>query len=227
MYLQKDGTFIGKCPHCNNLTEPKKVAEYRHVFVYGNKGPGYYTEEDIYDWYILLCPLCEKPIFIEHFATTWDKTWEMNDAGENVPVWPTKLTMHYPKLDFDLEGLPEKVKHEYEEALKVRNINRNAYAVLIGRVLDSICIDKGCTGKDLFSMLEALGKATGLPRVLLDVAHGLRIIRNVGAHVVHTEITEIDVKRATEFCEMVLDYLYRLPSKTEALKKSLKRLEHE
>jgi hypothetical protein len=225
VYLNEEGTFSGKCPHCNNLIEPKKVAEYKHVVEYGKDPAGYYTEADIYNWYILLCPICEKPIFIEHFGRTVDQYEEPNDLGRPVSVWPTKLTIHYPKPDYDLEGLPEKVRREYEEALKVRNINRNAYAVLIGRVLDSVCFDKGASGKDLSKRLERLRENAALPDILLEIAHGLRLIRNVGAHVTQAEITEIDVIRATEFCEMVLDYLYRLPSKTEALKKTLKRLE--
>jgi len=55
----------------------------------------------------------------------------------------------YPLDQTDPQGLPSNIKSGYQAAQRVRNIDTNAYAVLLGRVLDLICADRNATGDTL------------------------------------------------------------------------------
>ena len=74
-------------------------------------------------------------------------------------------------------GLPTNIQSEWDAAMRVRRINQNALAVLLGRVLDAICIDQKAEGKDLNQRIENLASYGKLPPALKDVAHGLRKLR--------------------------------------------------
>jgi hypothetical protein len=54
----------------------------------------------------------------------------------DIDGWPIHEKTLYPSTQINLRGLPENISKSYEAALKVRHIEHNAFAVLIGRALN-------------------------------------------------------------------------------------------
>jgi hypothetical protein len=53
-------------------------------------------------------------------------------------------------------GLPPGVQREWDAAMRIRRVSPNAFAVLLGRVLDQICIDRKAEGKFLHKRIDHL-----------------------------------------------------------------------
>src|SRR5688572_3581116 len=80
----------------------------------------------------------------------------------------------YPIQGKAIDGLPSEVNAEYKKALKVQNIDSNAFAVLLGRVLDRVCQDKGASGNSLADRLKSLASKKIIPQQLADMALQLK-----------------------------------------------------
>ena len=93
----------------------------------------------------------------------------------------------------------------------MRRINQNAFAVLLGRVLDDICIDQKAEGANLNQRIEDLASSGQLPPPLKDVAHGLRKLRNFGAHGNYGDLDPNDAPLLESLCRAVLLYVYTAP----------------
>ncbi|MFD0595575.1 DUF4145 domain-containing protein [Catellatospora coxensis] len=93
-----------------------------------------------------------------------------------------------------------------------------ATTVMVGRCLEALCVDKGVTSKPLQAGLQRLAATGAIDQRLLEWAHGLRALRNDGAHHSGERITADDARDALELAEALLDYLYVFTSKYEAFK---------
>jgi hypothetical protein len=120
-----------------------------------------------------------------------------------------------------LDGLPPKVAKAYSAALRVQAVEANAYAVLIGRLLEIIAIEEGIEGRGLAAMLGGLVKAGRIPPVLAEMGDQLRQIRNLAAHAAADEVTDADVPAIADFADAIVEYLYRAPAKVEAVRARL------
>lgn len=63
-----------------------------------------------------------------------------------------------------------------------------------------------------------------IPGRLIEMAQGIRQLRNIGAHADLGEIVEIDIQILTDFTEAILEYIYRAPARLEILQKRLNTL---
>jgi hypothetical protein len=130
----------------------------------------------------------------------------------------------YPSRAKTLSGLPLAVQKSYDAAFRVRHIDPNAYAVLIGRVLEIICDDRKADGHTLNEKLADLAKRGEIPTKLVDVAHGLRNLRNVGAHAGLGELTEAEVPILDDLCQAILAYVYSAPELARKAAEHFKKL---
>jgi len=131
----------------------------------------------------------------------------------------------YPKAEKGLRGLPANIDKGYQAAQKVRNIDANAYGVLLGRVLDFVCEDRQATGDTLDKKLKSLAKNGEIPSKLVDVAAGIRKLRNIGAHANLGELTEAELPVLDDLTRAILEYVYSAPhlaTEAEARLASLK-----
>jgi hypothetical protein len=188
------------------------VAKYEHVNVYGDPP---HTDEDYHFWSILLCPSCQKPTLEEIFRSTFE---------QEMDFWPSHQRILYPSIGSTMDGLPGIIKRNYDAALRVKNVEPNAFAVLIGRTLEAICKDRNASGKNLFEKLEDLSKRNEIPGRLSEMAQKLRLLRNVGAHSDLGEREEEDVPVLVDLCEAILEYIYRAPAKLELVQKRIHEL---
>jgi len=148
---------------------------------------------------LIKCPACGKINLATHY---WDDFADPPDSEYQV-VYPTERGIP--------EGLPQGVHTAYTAALSVRAVDANAFAVLLGRVLEKVCVDRGATGRTLADQLRGLSSKHEIPDKLADVARGLRHLRNVGAHAGLGELTDSEVPILDDLTRAILEYVYSAP----------------
>tara|TARA_R110002096_G_scaffold24760_33_gene78106 strand:- start:4031 stop:4486 length:456 start_codon:yes stop_codon:yes gene_type:complete len=130
----------------------------------------------------------------------------------------------YPNEKKGVEGLPASVEKEFRAAEQVSTISANAYAVLLGRVLDAVCDDRNANGDILHKRLEDLATRNEIPKNLADMAHKLRQLRNVGAHADLGELTDDEVPVLAALCQAVLEYVYSAPMQVARVEQLLENI---
>ena len=161
---------------------------------------------------VLSCPKCDQVTIRSGF---WHDGMEPED-------WRAKVI--YPSERQRIEGLPSAVEKEFRAAEQVSTISANAYAVLLGRVLDVVCDDRKATGKTLHERLSDLAARHEIPKNLAEMAHKLRQLRNVGAHADLGALTDQEVPVLAALCRAVLEYVYSAPKLVERVEKLVEKL---
>lgn len=201
-----------KCNHCGNLAPMSVVSGYSDTEILGGKGnePPWETGT-IYQ--ILKCPSCRKISIRSYF---WHDGMDDEDRITYQQLYPVDARMP--------EGLPDKISKAYQAAVKVKTIDANAFAVLLGRVIDMVCQDRGASGDTMAQQLADLAQKNEIPIKLVEVAAKLRKLRNIGAHAGLGELTDKDVPILEDLCRALLDYIYTAPHLISRADKSLERL---
>jgi hypothetical protein len=163
---------------------------------------------------LLMCATCWRPtlISIEKAYANVDAEWL-----QSIPK------ILYPQTQTSISNLPPKVEQRYKAALKVKYIEPNSFAVMVGKTLEAICNHEQITGKNLAEKIDQLAKQGRIPQTLAEMSHQLRQIRNLGAHDNDDEVTNSDVPIILDFLEAILEYLYIAPIKINLLRERLKK----
>ena len=201
---KKTSIFV-ECRHCSNKA-PMDIRGSYHLdttpVIDESDPPRLYDyDQEGYDYELLSCQICKKVTLLE----TYIPPYGYDDI--------TKIL--YPSATLRLSGLPSQIQQAYELALKVRVIEPNAYAVLIGRILEMICEDRKAVGKNLYEQLSDLAAKGEIPTKLVGVAHSLRQLRNLGAHASLGELTSEEIPLLDDLCKAILEYVYIAPSLAE------------
>lgn len=160
---------------------------------------------------LLICPACEGVTFRRYYYH------EMRDPEEWV------LDVLYPPPEKTPSGLPGKIETAYQEAARVKSIP-NAYAVLLGRLLEMVCEDRKAVGSTLARKLDDLAARGEIPGPLAELAHNLRSLRNIGAHAGPVELTAAEIPLLDDLCRAVLEYVYSAPQLVERVKTRLSEM---
>jgi hypothetical protein len=201
-----------KCGHCGNFAPMKKGATYSTIGPVGHEDLGTFDEGDVYE--ILECPSCKK---INLTSTYY---FEPMCDEDN----PPDIEILYPADDKLPIGLPDTIKRAYEAAVRVRNIDANAYGVLVGRLLEMVCEDRKAKGKYLGPKLADLAAKGEIPNNLVGVASGLRDLRNVGAHAVLGDLTAEEIPILSNLARAILEYVYSAPHLAQMAQEKLDKL---
>lgn len=188
------------------------ATEYSQVKDYEDQKSGLsWNARNIYQ--ILVCPACYNVTFRKYF-------WH------DLAIDPSEIQFEilYPLSKEKPLGLPGNIYKSLEAATKVRNVDANAYAVLIRRVLELLCIDRKASGKDLNDKLADLSKKGEIPDKLVGVAKNLRLIGNIGAHATLGELSDAEVPILDNLCKAILEYVYTAPFLAEQAEKKVKQL---
>lgn len=205
-------TEPAKCGHCGNFAPMKIGADFSAIKqVYDEDIDVSYREGYIYE--ILVCPSCSK---INLGARYFNQI--------ECDAFPSSLEIIYPSNDQIPVGLPVSIEKAYITAIKVKQIDANAYGVLSGRLLEMICEDRKANGKNLNSKLEDLSKKGEIPSNLVGVANGLRNLRNVGAHAVLGELTQDEIPIVNNLTKAILEYVYSAPHLAHIAEEKLNKL---
>ncbi len=205
-----------KCRHCGNFAPMDIVADY-----YLSTKPEPHDPEDEYynpqpdqgyNYELLLCLACEKVTLREYFE---------HDCLDPEDI---KVETLYPPQGVNLFDLPSLIQKAYEAALKARAIDANAYAILLGRMLEVVCEDRKVKGENLYEKLKVLAEKGEIPENLMGVAHGLRKLRNIGAHEPLEGLSNDEIPILDALSRAILEYIYIAPSLAKQAETRLKRL---
>jgi Domain of unknown function (DUF4145) len=205
MFKEKQQTteFL-KCRHCGNYapmeiattyylsTKPEAYDDYDEYY-----NPYTPEMEQGYNYTLFLCLACKNVTLQQYF-----------DYDSSDPEDITVETL-YPQQGIKLSYLPSLVQKAYEAALKARGIDANAYAILLGRMLEIVCEDRKVKGKDLNDKLKVLATKGEIPTNLVDIAHSLRKLRNIGAHETLDGLSDDEMPILDELSKAILEYVYR------------------
>jgi hypothetical protein len=189
-----------KCGHCQNQVPMEVVSSHSTVRDYSDDRLGMSWEAGaVYE--LNQCPACEE-ITLRRYL------WH---SGAMDPS-EIEYSQLYPVGDRGPpRGLPKTIESGYHAAQKVRNIDANAYGVLLGRVLDLVCEDRQASGDTLDKRLRHLAENGEIPAKLVAVATGLRKLRNIGAHADLAQITQAELPVLDDLTRAILEYVYSAP----------------
>lgn len=199
-----------KCHHCRNTVTMPIATSHSQVREHeANGGAVLWSEGNVYE--ILTCPACNGVTFQRgYFNDQFPEEWQ------SVVLYPTEAK----KVD----GLPPEIERAYTAALAVKGIEAHAFAVLVRRLLEMICLDKGAQGRSLFEQLKSLAQTGVIPQQLIDIANGLRNFGNIGAHAAGVQLSENEVPVIDALCRAILEYVYGAPHLVGLAQETLDRL---
>ncbi|MCI0489167.1 MAG: DUF4145 domain-containing protein [Blastocatellia bacterium] len=205
-----------QCVHCGNTAPMKIVASYEVRGDEKGMNPNDPLSRWGETWRLIICAACNE---ISIGLLRWYDFLDIEDEFQ--------MKIVYPVRNRTLTGLPVNIDRAYDAALKVRNIDSNAFAVLLGRVLDLVCLDKQATGNSLFERLNFLAARGDIPQQLADIAHQLRQLRNIGAHADLGELTSAEVPVLDGLCRAILEYVYKAPQLLQVAEQRLQQLKQD
>jgi hypothetical protein len=188
-----------KCGHCQNEAPMEIVADYSGVQNYEDENTDMSWEAGP------VCELCKCPACSGVTLRTYDWHSGYMDGSD------IEYQIVYPLSEKGPRGLPHKIDKGYRAAQKVRNIDANAYGVLLGRVLDLVCEDRQAKGETLDQKLKNLADNGEIPEKLVNVATGIRRLRNIGAHADLGELTPAELPVLDNLTRAILEYVYSAP----------------
>lgn len=182
-----------RCPACGHVgmfTPYKEVTDLGWVMSRALANGAYLKE----DWRagVRLCPNRECGGLA--FAVTND--------GKLVEAFPPQL------LDFDSTNLPQPILATLEEAVSCHGAGAYmAAALMVRRLLEELCEDRGAQGGNLRDRLKNLGQGVVVPAELLDAADELRVLGNDAAHIEAKAYSQIGREEATLALELAKELL--------------------
>lgn len=111
----------------------------------------------------------------------------------------------------NLSGLPPEIEAAYKAALSVKGIESNAFGILVGRLLEKVCRDRGAQGRALPEQMRNLSVKGEIPDHLADLAQQIWQLRNIGNHAGAGELSSADVPLLNDLCRAILEYVYVAP----------------
>jgi Domain of unknown function (DUF4145) len=207
---QKTFTTVLLCGHCGNSAPMEIVGSHSQVEHHEQHDVGW---EEGYFYQLAQCPACAGITLRRYY---YNDGYDMDEV---------EWTLLYPTIRALPQGLPGPIQKAWGAASRVKNIDANAFAVLLRRVLELVCADRGATGETLNDSLADLAAKGEIPEKLVAVARGLRRLSNVGAHALLGELTPAETPIVEDLSRAVLEYVYSAPhlaSQAEARLSALK-----
>jgi hypothetical protein len=187
------------CGHCNNISKMEIIGSVGDIDDEIDPEFGMMGQYGTY-YNVLRCPACNKPNIV---CYGWHDGMESEDEVSYEFLYPLDKSIPL--------GLPSNILSTYKAAEKVKTIDVNAYAILMRRLLELVCIDRNATGKTLALMLKDLADKNEIPNKLVQVANGLKNFGNIGAHAGIGELSEKEIPIVKALTKAILEYIYSAP----------------
>lgn len=200
------------CGHCGNHAPMRVVAKHSEITTHTQEGAPFDWDAGPF-WELSKCPACGGIVLRRGY-------WHEHLSNETGPDYEVL----YPAESQEIEGLPKKIASAYTAALKVKPIDSNAFGVLLGRVLDLVCIEQNAEGDSLFDRLKNIAGKDVIPKQLAEMAHGVRKLRNIGAHADLGELTPAEVPTLENLIKAILEYVYAAPAMVSRVQEKLDAL---
>ncbi len=125
-------------------------------------------------------------------------------------------------IDFDATALPAEILASLEEAVACHAAGAyRACALMVRRVLEELCVERGADGKNLKVRLQNLGANVVVPSELLDAADELRLLGNDAAHIEaksYDAVGQDEAGLAVELAKELLKAVYQYQSLVDRLR---------
>jgi hypothetical protein len=204
---------ISFCPHCGNVAPQRLVYEHEtHAKDIDAAGNVTVAEPETY--YLALCETCNGPLlyYLDIFSAEDEPAYfpgsEDEQDEEPVPfyyaarVWPSHGAP---------AGLPEEVKAAYLEALRIKAVSPQLFAVQIRRTLEALCNDRAAVKGRLEKRLKDLSVRGEIPPKLAEMSDVLRVLGNAGAHDFEKKLSQRDANVIDRFFRSIIEYVYVAP----------------
>lgn len=164
--------------------------------------------------------ICPNPKCATHVFVIYGM---VSGAGQS-----TTLICTYPagRIDFDTDGVPDKVKKAFDEALTcAANECYIGAGMLIRKTLEAVCEDRAAAGGNLKDRIADLKTKVTLPLALFEAMDHLRLLGNDAAHIEAKDYDTIgkpEVTAGVELTKEIIKATYQhkgLLAKLIALKK--------
>jgi len=188
------------CPSCDAVT----IGEPRGFTVYYDE-----TDGPPERWTLLRCPNAHPLLVVQN---------EYN--GSRMRFDDDEPFRVYPPQDRQLSwAIPVELRDAHEEAR--RAFHGKAYkacVVMCGRTLEGACQVQGVEERSLQLSLAKMKEDGHIDGRLLEWAELLRDVRNAAAHFNTEEVSRQDAEDCLAYNEALLDYLYVLKGRFDAMK---------
>lgn len=212
--MSEDSSYSEKmlCGHCGNKVSMLIGATLSQVKDYQDPKSGFpWQAGPIHQ--LMICPACEGVTLRRY---NWHDQFDPDDIDVKV-VYPTNASV-VPI------GLPPIILQEFEAALRVRSVSPNAYGVLLGRLLELVCNDRGAEKGSLGARLKELSIREEIPERLVQVAEKLQELRHMGAHAWVGELGPAEIPILDSLCRAILEYVYSAPHLVKQAEERLNQL---
>lgn len=163
-------------------------------------------------WYFYKCPVCEKPVLANQY---------IDDDSKDFCI--QEIEVIYPTPGIVKEGIPPRIFHAYEAAVKTRGIDNAICLLSLRRALEMVCKDKNAEGKNLESKIDDLIEKKVLPEMMRDACWIVRQCGNEAAHGDDVEFSKREVDEAIEYVGSIIKYLYSTPVKVADLRRRIEK----
>lgn len=200
-----------RCPHCMHMGAFTAVvqADLRILHRVTNNGAPVSNGSSIIG--IRMCPnsQCRGVVVV------------VIDSKGKAIVLPSEV------LDFDSTDIPPAIAASLEEAIKCHSSQcYKAAALMVRRVLEELCEERGAKGNNLKERISSLAKIVIIPQELTQAADHLRLLGNDAAHIeakTYQSIGEPEVRLSIDLAKELLKGAYQykgLLGRLTALQKS-------
>ncbi|GEO08283.1 hypothetical protein SAE01_07790 [Segetibacter aerophilus] len=162
---------------------------------------------------VLECPACKRVNVVSY---GWHDGIESDDEINYEILFPQEN-------NFPI-GLPDNIASTLRAADKIKTIDVNAYAILLRRLLELVCLDRKANGATLALMLKDLADNNEIPEKLVKVASGLKDFGNIGAHAGIGELSEKEIPIVRALTSAILEYIYSAPHLATLAENKLKAI---
>ena len=203
------------CLHCGNETLMQRVGN----FSWGSKETGDDFFGFTYQYQLFFCPVCNKVTLLQTYGDE-----DMIDYGDNDRLdYYTTDTILYPVNTIESKMMPVEIRNAFESALKVRNVDAGACAIMLRRTLDKILSEQGATKWGLEGKIEEIAEKGLLPESLKEASSFAKKFGDSVAHWKELVPDESDINSLVEFIQYIIDYLYIIPAKIKQFQEKMDR----
>jgi len=193
---QYDDSLSGMCKDCDRYTLFRVKGGHRY----------YHDPSGMTGEYVLgVCDECSAPSLFLRVSEFGD------DYGIYSRVYPpNERAIHF--------RIPERVKQSYDEAVKCEIANAwLACVAMVGRALEAITKEYAPKSTSIYKGLLSMKTEGIIGQEIYEWAEKLRNIRNIGAHITGETVSKDDAKDSLDFLQVILETLYHLRPKYEAM----------
>lgn len=206
-------THITNCPHCGNNTQHKRLSDVSVEEPLFDETGSYEGSPEV-DYYLVQCTTCSQVSLLSD--------WELSEEERGVLSHALLLYPHQKRFG---DEVPLVIRTTFFEAKKVKRISPMSFAILARKTLEMICADKEAKGRNLKEKIKSLTTNKVLPDTLNVISEAVRFFGNESAHSNDIAINSNQVDLLDDLVNIVIEYVYIVPSKIKKLQESTKRNE--